>query len=209
MATTVAPPLPFVLTRAFPRLKYATPVLIEFGGRSQMGTSEDIAIGGLGVRCDSPPPTGTTVGLLFSLPSGSSVKTEASVRYNLPGRFGVQFSGLSQEARQALEEHTRKALGQVRRGGRVAKRLHVTLRSLVSEHAAEELAETETLSRNGGRLVCHARFKIGEILRLYWPEKDQTAEVRVVFRQLCRTGALTDLGFEFLNPQDFWGDELQ
>ncbi len=209
MATIVAPPLPFVLTRAFPRLKYATPVVIESGGRSLVGTSEDIALGGLGVRCETPPATGTTVALLFSLPGGPSLRTEANVRYNLPGRFGVQFTGLSPEAREALEGYTRKALGAVRRGGRVAKRLHITLRSLVSEDAAEELAETETLSRNGGRLVCRARFKIGEVLRLYWPERDQATEVRVVFRQLCRTGALTDLGFEFLNPQDFWGAELQ
>jgi len=175
-----------------------------------MGTTEDIAIGGLGARCDTLPPNFAELDLRFSLPTGSSIRTRGIVRYVLPDRFGVQFADLPEEARQALEEYTRKALGYVRRGGRVAKRLHVTLRSMTSAVGSEELAETVIISRNGGRLVCRARFKIGEELLLYWPEKHREAHVRVVFRQLCGTGELTDLGIAFLtDDQNFWGLELQ
>lgn len=208
MATT-PPPLPFVPTRAYPRLKYATPVVIDFAGHTAMGTTEDIAIGGLGACCDTPPPNLAELNLMFNLPTGSSVRTNAIVRYVLPSRFGVQFAGLPQEARDALESYTQKVLGYVRRSGRVAKRFHVTLRSLMAHEATEQLAETVILSRNGGRLICRARFKIGEELSLYWPERHREAQVRVVFRQLCGTGGLTDLGFEFVTDQNFWGLEPQ
>ncbi len=208
MGTIPPPAQPFVPTRAYPRLNYATPLVIEFQGRSSMGTTEDIAIGGLGARCDIPPPNFSELGLLFNLPTGSSIRTRGIVRYVLPSRFGVQFTGLPQDARAALEEYTRNILGYVRRSGRIARRIHVTLRSLTTPDAAEELGETVILSRNGGRLVCRARFKIGEELRLSWPEMGREAQVRVVFRQLCGPERLTDLGFEFLKEQDFWGTQL-
>jgi len=209
MGTTPPPALPFVPTRTYPRLKYAAPVVIDFAGRSFMGTTEDIAIGGLGARCDELPPPEADLGLLFNLPTGPAVRTDAIVRYDLPGRFGVQFRDLPPEARAALQQYTQKVLGYVRRSGRVAKRLLVTLRSIRLGVASEELAETVTLSRNGGRLVCRARFKIAEELRLYWPEGDREAQIRVVFRQLCGTDEIADFGFEFINEQDFWGPELQ
>lgn len=208
MGTTPSPALSFVPPRAYPRLKFATPVVIDFAGRSHTGTTEDIAIGGLGACCETPPPKGTEVGLLFNLPTGSSVWTSAIVRYVLPGRFGAQFTSLPQEARVALEEYTRSILGYARSGRRVAKRLHITLRGMTSQNVYEEPAETVILSRNGGRLVCRARFKIGEELRLYWPEKQREAQVRVVFRRLGGTGELTDLGFEIVSERDFWGTEL-
>ncbi len=209
MASIPPPALSFVETRAYPRLKYATPLVIEFAGRSLVGTTEDIAIGGLGARCEAPPPKDTELGLLFNLPTGSCVRTQASVRYVLPGRFGAQFCNLPQDSREALAEYTRNIIGQIRRGGRVAKRLHVTLRDLTGDPASEQLAETVMLSRNGGRLVCRARFKVGEELRLYSPEKDRAANIRVVFRQLCGTGELTDLGFEFVKDENFWQAELE
>jgi PilZ domain len=207
MEMTPPPAQPFVPTRAYPRLNFATPLVIEYQGRSYMGTTEDIAIGGLGAHCDTPPPNLSELELMFNLPTGSSVRTRGIVRYVLPNRFGVQFTGLPAEARQVLEEYTRKVLGYVRRSGRIAKRIHVTLRSTTIPNAAEELGETVILSRNGGRLVCRARFKIGEELRLYWPERHRDAEIRVIFRQLCGTGDLTDLGFEFVHDQNFWGLE--
>ena len=206
--TTSPPALPIVPTRAYPRLKYATPIVIESQGRASMGTTEVIAIGGLGARCEMAPPNLSELGLMFNLPTGTSVRTVGMVRYVLPGRFGVQFTGLPDEARKVLAEYTRKVLGYVRRSGRVARRVHVTLRSLMTPGAADQLAETVVLSRNGGRLVCRTRFKVGEQLRLYWPDQQREAQVRVVFRQLCGTGELADIGFEFLSKEDFWGAEL-
>lgn len=209
MSTTPPPALPFVPTRAYPRLKYSAPVVIDFAGRSFIGTTEDIAIGGLGARCDTPPPAEADLGLLFNLPTGPAVQTGAIVRYALPDRFGVQFKDLPPGARDALQDYVQKVLGYARRGGRVAKRLLVTLRSMRLGVASEELAETVILSRNGGRLVCHARFKIAEELRLYWPEVRREAQIRVVFRQLCGTVEMVDIGFEFIHEKNFWGPELQ
>ncbi len=208
MGTTPPPALPFVPARAYPRLKYTAPVVIDFAGRSFIGTTEEIAIGGLGARCDAPPPAEADLSLLFNLPTGPAVRTSASVRYVLPGRFGAQFKDLPPEARTALQDYTRKVLGYARRGGRVAKRLLVTLRSVRLGVTSEELAETLILSRNGGRLVCRARFKIAEELRLYWPERRREAQIRVVFRQLCGSEEMADIGFEFLQEHDFWGPEL-
>ncbi len=208
MATSPPAAMPFVPPRAYPRLKYAIPLVLEFAGRSVMGITEDIGIGGLGAHCKAPPPNKAEVSLLFNLPTGSSVRTGAIVRYVLPGRFGVQFTSLPQEARDALGEYTQRVLGYVRRGARVVKRFHVTLRRMASDVTSEELAETVILNHYGGRLICRAQFKVGEELWLYWPEKHREARIRVVFRQLCGTGELTDLGFEFINQRNFWGPEL-
>lgn len=208
MATTPPPAAAFVPTRAYPRLRYATPVEIQFSGRAIMGITEDIAIGGLGARCVDLPPEAAELNLLFNLPTGMSVRTTGIVRYVLPGRFGVQFTDLPHEARVALERYTREMLGYVRRGNRVARRLTVTLRGMWADASQEQVAETVILSRNGGRLICRARFKIGEELLLRWPDQDREAQVRVVFRQLCGSGDLTDLGFVFLSDQDFWGPGL-
>ncbi len=209
MGTTPPPATPFVSRRAYPRLKYETPVEIAFAGRSIMGTIEDIGIGGLGLRCEAPPPKeAEELGLLFNLPTGSSVRTDAVVRYVLPNRFGVQFKTLSPGARLALREYTNKILCYVRRGERVAKRFHVTLRRMTSDATSEELAETTVLNHYGGRLICRARFDIGEELRLYWPEKHREAHVRIVHRQPCGTGTLIEFGFEFIDQQKFWEGEL-
>ncbi len=197
------PPVPYLSTRAHPRLKFSTPLQVSVGSRVFMCNTEDISVGGLGARWQQPPPGLTPLRLLFNLPNGTSVRTDGIVRYARADRFGVQFMGLPPPAQEALDDYTCRALGYTRRGQRVARRLTVTLRSATSD-AQEQLAETVVLSRKGGRLVCRARFKIGEELRLSWPEQNRSAQVRVVFRRLCGPGELTELGFELLGADDFW-----
>lgn len=197
------PATPNLSTRAHPRLKFATPVQVRFGGRVFVCSTEDISVGGLRAKYAQPPPGMTRLKLLFNLPTGSSVNTDGIVRYTRVGRFGVQFASLPAEAHEALYDYTCRVLGFTRRGDRIAKRVTVTLRS-AKEGAEEEVAETVVLSRKGGRLVCRARFKIGEELRLYWPQQNRAAQVRVVFRRLCGPGDLAEMGFEFLDSADFW-----
>lgn len=197
------PAAPDLSTRAHPRLKFVTPMQVQVGGRVFVCSTEDISVGGLRARYAQPPPGLTRLRLLFNLPTGSSVHTDGVVRYTRVDRFGVQFAGLPAEAHDALDDYTCRTLGYTRRGNRLAKRLTVTLRS-AKAGAEEEVAETVVLSRKGGRLVCRARFKIGEELRLAWPEQNRAAPVRVVFRRLCGPGELTELGFEFLGSADFW-----
>ncbi len=183
------------------------PLVIDFAGRSMVGTTEDIGVGGLGAHCDPPPPEHAELSVLFNLPSGTCVQTSAIVRYVLPRRFGIQFTRLAPGARDALHEYTTKVLGYVRRGARVAKRFHVTLRGKAPD-ASAELAETVILNHFGGRLVCRAPFRIGEQVRLYWPEKNREAQIRIVSRQICGTGELAELGFAFIDQQNFWGSDL-
>jgi PilZ domain len=184
------------------------PLVFELAGRSLVATTEDIGVGGLGARCDSLPPDNANLALLFNLPTGTCVRTEAIVRYVLPSRFGVEFTTLAEEARDALDEYTKRTLGYVRRGGRTAKRYHVTLRSAAYGHPSEHLAETVILNHFGGRLICRAQFKAGETVTLCWPEKHRQADVRIVHRESCGPAGLVELGFEFVDVQDFWGAEL-
>lgn len=200
-------PVPYRCTRVHPRLKLATPVQIQAGELSFLCKSEDISVGGLQARYPQPPPPLTQLRLLFNLPNGTSVNTAAIVRYARADRFGVQFLGLSNGTHVALHEYARRTLGYTRRGNRIAKRFTVTLRSALSG-LGDELAETVVLSRNGGRLVCRMRFKIGEELRLYWPRQNRAAQIRVVFRRLGGIVDLTEVGFEFLDADDFWQMEL-
>jgi hypothetical protein len=198
------PPLPpSGSTRAHPRIKFATPVQVALETSSFICYTEDISVGGLGARFAQPPPPLTRLLVLFNLPNGSSVYTHGIVRYVREDRFGVQFEDLPSLAHAALDDYTRRALGYTRRGHRIAKRLTVTLRGgLVG--AEEEVAETVVLSRNGGRLVCRAHFRLGEELQLCWLEKNRSVGVRVVFRRICGPGELSELGFEFLDAADFW-----
>ena len=200
---TTPPSQPYLSSRAHPRLQFTTPVQVQFGARNFVCSTEDISVGGMRARYAQPPPGLTRLRLLFNLPTGSSVNTEGIVRYVRSDRFGVQFASLPAEVQEALDDYTCRTLGYTRRGHRLARRLTVTLRS-ARAGAEEEVAETVVLSRRGGRLVCRARFKIGEELRLVWPEQSRATQVRVVLRRLCGPGDLTELGFEFLDPADFW-----
>ncbi len=88
----------------------------------------------------------------------------------------------------------------------MARKIHVTLRRMERD-AAEELAQTVVLNHSGGRLLCRAPFRIGEQLRLYWPEKNREAAIRITSRQICGPGDLAELGFAFLEQQNFWASE--
>ena len=197
------PPSSPISTRAHSRVQFATPVQIRIGDRSFVCNTEDISVGGLGAIYAQPPPASARLRLLFNLPNGSSVSTEGIVRYVRAERFGVQFVDLPSGAQQALDDYTRRALGHSRRGNRIAVRLTVTLQSETTG-AGMEMAETVVLSRNGGLLVCRAPFKVGEVLRLSWPEQKRSTQVRIAFRRPCGPGELAELGFEFLDSTDFW-----
>ena len=196
-------PSPYLSIRAHPRLRVETPLQVIAGDRAFICSTEDISVGGLSATCPQPPPALSQLRLLFNLPNASTVITDAVVRYVRGDRFGVQFLDLPPEAHLALDDYTHRTLGYTRSGNRIAKRLIVTLRSGLMG-AKEELAETVVLSRHGGRLVCRAQFKAGEELRLHWPEQSRGARIRVVFRRLCGPSDLVELGFRFLDADDFW-----
>jgi hypothetical protein len=72
------------------------------GGRSGTGTITTVALGGLFIGTDDPADGGSTLKLLFDLPSGE-VRARANVRYVVPGQgMGVQFVMMSFEDRARL-----------------------------------------------------------------------------------------------------------
>ncbi len=93
-----------------------------------------------------------------------------------------------------------------RRGVRIAVRLTVLFRWEDRDGGFhEELAETVLLSRHGGLGLCHARFKVGEEVFVWWPEQQREARVRIVFRRIGAVADLTEVAFEFEGVDDFWG----
>jgi hypothetical protein len=192
--------------RAYPRLPLATPVEIHYADRKILCRTENISIGGFLAHCRNAPPTSAELNVLFNLPNGITINTKGVVKHRHRGRFGVQFSSLPPTERVALEGFTARMENFTRRGERIARRLHVTIRSMhPDKEQSEQMAETVLLSQNGGLMVCRAKFDVGERLRLYWPEKKRSTEIVIVFRRPCGTADLVELGFEFLEDDNFWG----
>src|SRR5512147_1916306 len=195
---------PYYPPRAYPRVPLHSPVEVKTPSRLFIGQIENISVGGLLVSSDPPPAIASELQLLFNLAAGRTVSAAAVVRHATKSTFGVQFHDLSPAAQDAITEYCETNLGHVRRSGRVPKRLLVTLRGKRKEDQ-DELAETITLSRNGGLLACRARFFVGNRLELFWPEKKRHTEVEVVSCRPVGPNGLLELGFQFVNPEsDFW-----
>ncbi|HEV2020905.1 MAG TPA: hypothetical protein VGQ94_00080, partial [Terriglobales bacterium] len=85
-------------------------------------------------------------------------------------------------------------------------RLSVMLRWTDLEgQVREESAHTLTLSRYGCLLTCRTRFRLGDNVYIWWPEKERGVHVRIVWRRLGGPGNATEMGVEFLGDNDFWG----
>ncbi len=189
--------------RAYPRVPLHSPVEVKTPSRLFIGQIENISIGGLLVSSEPAPTIDSELQLLFNLAAGRTISATAVVRHATKRAFGVQFHDLSPAAQEAITEFCETSLGHVRRSGRIPQRLLVTVRGKRKEDQ-DELAETITLSRNGGLLACRARFFVGNRLELFWPEKKRHAEIEIVSSQAAATGLL-ELGFQFQNPEfDFW-----
>lgn len=193
--------------RLHPRLRVALPVEIGSGAAAIMGETVDLSAGGLLIACRAPLPDTAGLWVRLNLPTGDSIHAPiAIVHRSGERRFGVRFTELANGARSELSAFTSKILGSSRRGMRVARRLHVTLRR-VRDHRedAEEIAETVMISRYGGLLVCRAHFNVGDDVFLWWPEKKRGATAKVVSYQLTGKAGLAELGFEFQHQLgDFW-----
>ncbi len=194
----------FYPPRAHPRVPLHGPVEVKSSSRLSIGHIQNISIGGLLVSCDPPPAVAAEVRLMFNLTAGRTVSASAVVRHVARKTFGVQFHDLSPAVQDAITEYCQAQLSNVRRSGRVPKRLLVTIRGKRKEDL-DELAETLILSRNGGLLACRARFFVGNHLELFWPEKKRHVEVEVVSCRPVGPNGLLELGFQFVNPEvDFW-----
>ncbi|MGH9602538.1 MAG: hypothetical protein ACRD24_09135 [Terriglobales bacterium] len=91
-----------------------------------------------------------------------------------------------------------------RRSGRIARRLEVMVRWELGGTLQESPAETKVLSRYGCLIAGHCRPKLGEEIKLLWPEKQRETKAKVVFRALNGGGEPVQLAVEFLGSEDFW-----
>ena len=208
MANSISPNDSHHQPRAYPRAPLHGPIEVKSQSRLAIGQIENISLGGLLVSCEPPPPVSSELKLMFNLAPGRTVSAKAVVRHAKDKFFGVQFSELSSAAKDAIAEYCQASLGHARRSGRIQQRLLVTIRG-ARKNDQDELAETLTLSRNGGLLACRAKFTVGSRLELFWPEKKRRAMIEVVSSAPVGPNGLLELGFHFIEEQlDFWDIEF-
>ncbi len=200
---------PWRTRRRYARVPILTPVEIytKHTVAPLRGQIENLSVGGALASCREIFGLNTELAMLFqlpSLPTDCTIRAFGRVIYAMPRRnFGVAFSELDEEARQHLEEFTRRQIGHGRRSSRVPHRTHLTITSNDSSQNGEP-ADTVLISRNGGLLVCRAKFQEGQEIHLRSGDSQRVARARVVYQHVWTTGGLVEIGFEFLTDDDFW-----
>lgn len=93
-----------------------------------------------------------------------------------------------------------------RRSARLEQRLKVIL-SWEDEwgRAREEEVQTWGISRHGALVGSLVTLPLRQIVRLRVPELNREVEARVVHARHGFVPGYTDLGIEFIGPEDFWG----
>ncbi|MBZ5648599.1 MAG: PilZ domain-containing protein [Acidobacteriia bacterium] len=193
--------------RRFPRVPITTSVEIHARrtqGAPIIGNIENVSVGGLLASCREHFDHQTEVAMLFSLPNGHAIRAFGRVTYAVPGkRYGIEFTDLDRDGRVELERFTQKMMGYNRRSGRVPYRVRLTVRPS-DRPGEEEPAMTVLASRNGGLLVCRTPYTKGQEIYVGWPERETGAQARVVFQQVWEADQMVELGFEFLDQENFW-----
>jgi hypothetical protein len=118
---------------------------------------------------------------------------------------GVQFIDLDETSRIALSRFLRRMITYIRRGVRVTRRMHVTIRRAASPQSEFEMAETIVISRHGGLLSTRAQFVVDDEIVLWWPDGRRGTNARVVHRRVSGIAGLVEMGFEFSPGINFWG----
>ncbi len=105
-----------------------------------------------------------------------------------------------------MTDQSRPVRAYTRRTGRISRHYSVVLRWREADgKTVETAAETRVLSQYGCLVTCPVRFKLGDELVLFWPEKQRSTQAKVVFRMLSAPTPLVELAFEFLGTENFWG----
>ena len=193
--------------RKHPRYHLVTRVEKLAGGRVNSGRTGDISLGGILVLSPQTLEPHSQVRVRFDLPGGHHVDVPGEVVHSTPGvRMGIKFLALSDDDRKAIAAYAEEIKPYKRRGARLPKHLLVALRWQDYDGTwHEEPAETVLLSKHGGMVLSPARMKPGESTLVFWPDAEKEAEARIVFRKLSGAGNLCEMGFEFLDADDFWG----
>jgi hypothetical protein len=199
-----APELPLP-TRRHPRVRVSLPVEMRCGVVLAIGNTENLSMGGMLLQTPVTFDRESDVWLRFNLPNGHSVRTRSAVVHRRSdGRIGLSFRELSTPDHLALGQALHHLLGYARRGERIARRIHVTLRPVGAPETENELAETVYLSQHGGLLVSRAHFRLLERVWISWPERQRSAPARIVYRRQSGPGGLAEFGFTFYDVENFW-----
>jgi type IV pilus assembly protein PilZ len=93
------------------RVKLITEVKCEALSRDEMLVTRDVSAGGLFVTTKNPLPLEAAVRVAFSLAAGNpAIACGGRVVYSMPGMgMGIQFTGLNEESRAALEKFVDEA----------------------------------------------------------------------------------------------------
>jgi hypothetical protein len=192
-------------SRQHPRVRVSLPVEMRCGVVLAIGNTENLSMGGMLLQAPITLDRESDVWLRFNLPNGHSVRTRGSVVHRrADGRIGLSFRELSTPDHLALGQALHHLLGYARRGQRIARRYHVTLRPVGAPESQNELAETVFLSQHGGLLVSRAHFRLLERVWVTWPERQRSAPARIVYRRQAGPGGLAEFGFTFYDVEDFW-----
>jgi hypothetical protein len=201
--------------RKHPRVSITIPVEVRVGKAKTITNTLNLSVGGMLLQPQNEPPAlGTEVRLLFNLPTGYSVAasakvvhltTSAKVVHLMGSAIGLQFTDIDEDSRMVLSRFLRRMIVYIRRGVRVTRRMHVTVRGIASPESAIEMAETIVISRHGGLLSTRARFEADDEIFLWWPDGKRGTNARVVHRRATGAAGLMEIGFEFLQDFNFWG----
>jgi len=180
------------------------------GGKSMTGRTGDISLGGILVFSRDTLEPKSAVRVRFDLPSGRRVDIEGEVVHSTPGvRMGIKFIALNRDDQRAIAEYADQIKPYRRRSGRLPRHFLVSLRwQDLDGNWHEEAAETGLITKHGGMIMTSAKLKPGADAIVSWPEAGREAEARIVFRQLHGKDSLSELGFEFLSNENFWGIEF-
>lgn len=180
------------------------------GGHTTVGRTGDVSIGGILILSKDTLEPKSGVRVRFDLPSGRHVDVQGEVVHSTPGvRMGIRFPHLSEDGQEAISEYVEQIKPYKRRSARLVRRLLVALRwQDYDGNWHEEPAETVLISKYGGTILTPARMKPGETTLVSWPATGREAEACIVFRKLGGAGSLSEMAFEFLRTDNFWGIEF-
>ena len=201
--------------RKYPRVSLTIPVEVRFGNLTTITNTLNVSAGGMLLQPQTQSlPLGSELRLRFNLPTGHSISatgkvvhltTTARIVHTMGTAAGVQFTNLDEVSRMALSRFLQRMITYVRRGVRITRRMHVTIRPVGSPESVSEMAETIVISRHGGLLSTRGRFAVGDEIVLWWLDGKRGTSARIVHRHSSGTAGLTELGFEFLQDFNFWG----
>jgi len=106
------------LKRRFQRIPTPSGVWVgwQHNHKQDVSRIRDLNVGGLFINTPSPPPEGTIIQIVLSIPEGE-IKSEAIVRNVTPSQgMGVAFKGMTQPDAVRLEELVTRLLHTSRSG---------------------------------------------------------------------------------------------